>query len=82
MTKKVKSKALEIMALALEFNGRSTKCECTGSKPTIFVNFSGHTCELDVNIYTQGWTFHNTNARNLSRPYIDIKRAQQIIKNA
>lgn len=54
MTKKVKSKVLEIMALALEFNGRSTKCECTGSKPTIFVNFSGHTCELDVNIYTQG----------------------------
>lgn len=65
MTKKVKSKVLEIMALALEFNGRSTKCECTGSKPTIFVNFSGHTCELDVNIYTQGWTFHNTNAREI-----------------
>ena len=65
MTKKVKSKVLEIMALALEFNGRSTKCECTGSKPTIFVNFSGHTCELDVNICTQGWTFHNTNAREI-----------------
>lgn len=65
MIKKVKSKVLEIMALALEFNGRSTKCECTGSKPTIFVNFSGHTCELDVNICTQGWTFHNTNAREI-----------------
>lgn len=65
MTKKVKSKVLEIMTLALEFNGRSTKCECTGSKPTIFVNFSGHTCELDVNICTQGWTYHNTNAREI-----------------
>lgn len=75
MTKKVKSKVLEIIALALEFNGRSTKCECTGSKPTIFVNFSGHTCELDVNICTQGWTFHNTNAREIRDIiYLDLDR--------
>lgn len=75
MTKKVKSKVLEIIALALEFNGRSTKCECTGSKPTIFVNFSGHTCELDVNICTQGWTFHNTNAREIRDViYLDLDR--------
>ena len=45
MTKKVKSKVLEIIALALEFNGRSTKCECTGSKPTIFAVSYTH---LDV----------------------------------
>lgn len=56
MTKKVKSKVLEIMALALEFNGRSTKCEYTGSKPTLFVEFYGHTCELDVDITTEGWS--------------------------
>lgn len=35
MTKKVKSKVLEIMALALEFNGRSTKCECTAMLSTV-----------------------------------------------
>ena len=57
MTKKVKSKVLEIMALALEFNGRSTKCEWTVSKPTIYFNFIVHTCELDVNICTQGVDF-------------------------
>ena len=67
------------MALALEFNGRSTKCECTGSKPTIFVNFSGHTCELDVNICTQGWTFHNTNAREIRDIiYLDLDRTSTL----
>lgn len=54
MTEKVKSKVLEIMALALEFNGKPTKQECTGNKPTIFVDFAGHVCELDVGIYI--WT--------------------------
>lgn len=57
MTEKVKSKVLEIMALALEFNGKPTKQECTGNKPTIFVDFAGHVCELDVGIYMDGWSF-------------------------
>ena len=53
MTEKVKSKVLEIMALALEFNCKPTKQECTGNKPTIFVDFAGHVCELDVGIYME-----------------------------
>ncbi len=79
MKKSIKEKVLEIMTLALEFNGRSTKCECTGSKPTIFVNFSGNTCELDVNICTQGWTFHNTNAREIRDIiYLDLDRTSTL----
>lgn len=57
MTKKVKSKVLEIMALALEFNGKPTKQELTGNKPTIFVDFAGQVCELDVDICVDGWSF-------------------------
>lgn len=57
MTKKVKSKVLEIITLALEFNGKPTKQELTGNKPTIFVNFAGHVCELDVGICVDGWSF-------------------------
>ena len=57
MTEKVKSKVLEIMALAFEFNGKPTKQVLTGNKPTIFVDFAGHVCELDVRIYIDGWDF-------------------------
>lgn len=35
MKKSIKEKVLEIMALALEFNGKPTKQELTGNKPTI-----------------------------------------------
>lgn len=57
MTENVKSKVLEIMALALEFNGKPTKQELTGNKPTIFVEFAGHVHELDVRIFIDGWSF-------------------------
>lgn len=57
MKKSIKEKVLEIMALALEFNSKPTKQELTGNKPTIFVDFAGHVCELDVGIYVDGWSF-------------------------
>lgn len=57
MEKSIKEKVLEIMALALEFNCKPTKQEFTGNKPTIFVEFAGHVCELDVRICEDGWSF-------------------------
>lgn len=69
MTKKVKSKVLEIMTLALEFNGKPTKQELTGNKTTIFVDFAGHVCELDVGIYMDGWSFSANNA--VKQIYLD-----------
>ena len=65
MTKKVKSKVLEIMTLALDFNSESTKQEYTGNKPTLFVQFYGHTCQLDVDIATEGWGYRD--GRNVRR---------------
>ena len=73
MTKKVKSKVLEIMALALEFNGKPTKQELTGNKPTIFVDFAGHVCELDVGISMDGWSFSANKAVKLI--YLDRQSA-------
>lgn len=73
MTKKVKSKVLEIMALALEFNGKPTKQELTGNKPTIFVDFAGHVCELDVGISMDGWSF-SANSANKAVKLIYLDR--------
>lgn len=53
------------MALALEFNGKPTKQELTGNKPTIFVDFAGHVCELDVGISMDGWSFSANKAVKL-----------------
>lgn len=55
MDKKIKEKVLKIMALALEFNNTRTQKKCTGDKPTVWVEFSGHTCQLDVHISHEGW---------------------------
>ena len=70
MKKKVKSKVLEIMALALEFNGKPTKQELTGNKPTIFVDFAGHVCKLDVGISMDGWSF-SANKAAVKLIYLD-----------
>lgn len=55
MDKKIKTKVLKIMALALEFNNTRTQNKYTGNKPTVWVEFSGHTCQLDVHISHEGW---------------------------
>lgn len=56
MKKAVKEKAFEIVKLAMDFNERPTEREKTGDKPTFFVEFSGHCCNLTVGICSQGWT--------------------------
>ena len=47
MKKEIKRKIFEIMNLALEINSRE--------KNTVFVDFSGHTNGLRVQIYENGW---------------------------
>ncbi len=51
----VQQKFLRIMELALRLNGTPTKKAKTGNKPTVFVDFSGHTSELIVSVYSRGW---------------------------
>ena len=47
MKKEIKEKVMKIMNLALEINSRE--------KNTVFVDFSGHTNGLRVQIYKNGW---------------------------
>lgn len=56
MTKEVKGRVLSLMNLALEYNSHETTQELTGNKPTFFVWFNGHTCDLDVAVYTGGYS--------------------------
>ena len=69
MKKSINEKVLEIMAVALEFNGKPTKQELTGNKPTIFVDFAGHVCELDVGIYMDGWS--SSANKDVKQMYLD-----------
>lgn len=55
MDENIKSKIMKIIALAIEFNDTRTQKRYTGNKPTVWVEFSGHTCQLDVNISHEGW---------------------------
>lgn len=48
-------KLKRILDLALKLNPSETKREVTGSKPTIFVEFSGHVGTVYVRVYRNGW---------------------------
>lgn len=51
----------KILAVALEINGLGPRSnEETGDKPTVFVEFFGHTGVLTVSIHKNGWyPYHN-----------------------
>lgn len=55
MNTSIKAKVLEILKIALDFNSEPTNKRTTGNKPTLFVEFSGHTCCLIVRCYPTGW---------------------------
>ena len=64
MDENIKSKIMKIIALAIEFNDTRTQKCYTGNKPTVWVEFSGHTCQLDVNVSHEGWNrFAETETR-------------------
>ena len=81
MNERIKNKVLEIMALAVEFNNTETKIELTDDKPTFFVEFSGHTCELDVNIYLEGWGDNKMNKVKYMETYLDKYNTEENLDN-
>lgn len=51
----------KILAAALEINGLGARSkEETGDKPTVFVEFMGHTGVLTVSIHKNGWYPYHT----------------------
>lgn len=61
MTNEIKQRVLEIMELAVTFNGSETRQEITGNKPTFFVEFYGHTCTLEVRARVKGYCVGSSN---------------------
>lgn len=59
ITDKVREKCLEIMDIALSINVELRSQERTGDKPTIFVEFYGHTAQLNVRFFRNGYKFNN-----------------------
>ena len=55
MTDKIKSKVVKIVELAMLLNPTKTKREVTGDKPTVFVEFNGHVCNVGIFIHYTGW---------------------------
>ena len=55
MSAKVRDTVLRIMERAMYYNNTPTKQECTGDKPTFFVNFSGHCGVITVCCYPVGY---------------------------
>lgn len=51
----MEDKLKRILDLALKLNPSETRREVTGSKPTIFVEFSGHVGTVCVRVYRNGW---------------------------
>lgn len=49
-------KIITIMELAVKLNSTPTSKEETGSKPTVFVSYSGHVTALNVVVYEEGWS--------------------------
>lgn len=56
MENKAISKQLQtIMQVAYQINNVETNREETGNLPTVFLEFMGHTCQLNIRIYDEGW---------------------------
>ena len=56
MENKMISKQLQtIMQLVYQINHEETRRELTGNLPTVFLDFMGHTCQLNARIYDKGW---------------------------
>lgn len=63
MSTKVRDTVLRIVEMAMYYNNTPTKQECTGDKPTFFVNFSGHCGLISVHCYPYGYEKGAENTR-------------------
>lgn len=45
----------QIADLMYKINSAPTEQESTGNLPTVFFEFSGHVCQVEIHIYYNGW---------------------------
>lgn len=53
--KTISKQIAKTLQLCYQINHEETNREVTGNLPTVFLDFMGHTCQLNVRIYADGW---------------------------
>lgn len=53
--KTISKQIAKIVQLCYQINSVETQREVTGNLPTVFLDFMGHTCQLNIRIYDDGW---------------------------
>lgn len=53
--KTISKQIAKILQLCYQINNVGTNQEETGNLPTVFLDFMGHTCQLNIRIYDEGW---------------------------
>ena len=53
--KTISKQIAKIIQLCYQINHEETRRERTGNLPTVFLDFMGHTCQINVRIYADGW---------------------------
>ena len=53
--KTISRQIAKIIQLCYQINYEETNREITGNLPTVFLDFMGHTCQLNIRIYDDGW---------------------------
>lgn len=53
--KTISKQIAKIIQLCYQINYEETNREITGNLPTVFLDFMGHTCQLNIRIYDDGW---------------------------
>lgn len=53
--KTISKQITQIIQLCYQINSVETNREETGNLPTVFLDFMGHTCQLNIRIYDDGW---------------------------
>jgi len=53
--KTISKQIAKIIQLCYQINNVETNRERTGNLPTVFLDFMGHTCQINVRVYADGW---------------------------
>ena len=53
--KTISKQIAKILQLCYQINHEETCRDITGNLPTVFLDFMGHTCQLNIRIYADGW---------------------------
>lgn len=53
--KTISKQIAKILQLCYQINSVETNREETGNLPTVFLDFMGHTCQLNIRVYADGW---------------------------